>query len=209
MTSESVEAAARAWLLEINAINGDAREATATLNREREAAAAIALNLERLAVEADAARIAAETAESVCLTARETLAACEEAEAAGVKGHLPAVPSQGPSDGGSVDDEPLAAALHGGERPPHLPAAARRPNRVDRGRRRRWAARAPTSAVSGRPPSSDLIDAILADSIAAGSLEFPIDHPFWGTFTLEQDREIAAALSSLGYQVRRVRRMGR
>ncbi len=199
MTSESVEAAARAWLLEINAINGDAREATATLNREREAAAAIALNLERLAVEADAARIAAETAESVCLTARETLAACEEAEAAGVKGHLPAVPSQGPSDGGSVDDEPLAAALHGGSDP--------RIFRLLRGDR--TSLTEVVTALGGESPDErrhwqaaivDLIDAILADSIAAGSLEFPIDHPFWGTFTLEQDREIAAALSSLGFK---------
>jgi hypothetical protein len=47
---------------------------------------------------------------------------------------------------------------------------------------------------------ADLIDAVLADSIAAGSLDFPSDHPFWSPFTLEQDREIAAALSSLGYR---------
>jgi hypothetical protein len=47
---------------------------------------------------------------------------------------------------------------------------------------------------------SNLVDAILADSIAAGSLIFPEDHPFWGPFTHEQDREIAAALSSLGYR---------
>jgi hypothetical protein len=45
-----------------------------------------------------------------------------------------------------------------------------------------------------------LVDAILADSIAAGSLAFPQDHPFWGPFSQEQDREIAGALSSLGYR---------
>ena len=199
MTSESVEAAARAWLLEINAINGDAREASAILTREREAAAAIALNLERLAVEADAARIAAETAESVCLTARETLAACEEAEAGGVVGHLPAVPSQGSPGDGSADDDELAGALGGGGDP--------RIFRLLRGDR--TALTEVVMALAGERPDDrrhwqaaivDLIDAILADSIAAGSLEFPTDHPFWGAFTLEQDREIAAALSSLGFK---------
>jgi hypothetical protein len=47
---------------------------------------------------------------------------------------------------------------------------------------------------------ANLVDAILADSIASGSLAFPTEHPFWSPFTLEQDREIAAALSSLGYR---------
>nr|MBA2300496.1 hypothetical protein [Chloroflexota bacterium] len=47
---------------------------------------------------------------------------------------------------------------------------------------------------------ADLVDAILADSITAGSLDFPSEHPFWGPFTLEQDREIAGALASLGYR---------
>jgi hypothetical protein len=47
---------------------------------------------------------------------------------------------------------------------------------------------------------ADLTDAILADSIAAGSLDFPTDHPFWGMFTLAENREIASALSSLGYR---------
>ena len=199
MTGDTVEAAARAWLLEINAINGDAREASAILAREREAAAAIALNLERLAVEADAARIAAESAESVCLTARETLAACEEAEAGGLVGHMPAVPSQAPPGNASADDDPLAAALGGGGDP--------RIFRLLRGDR--TALTEVVTALAGEDPEErrrwqmafvDLIDAILADSIAAGSLEFPTDHPFWGAFSLDQDREIAAALSSLGFR---------
>lgn len=199
LTAESVEAAAREWLLEINAINGDAREAAATLAREHEAANAIALNLERLAVEADAARIAAETAEAVCLAARETLAACEEAEAGGVVGHLAAAPSQAPDGDTAADDEPLAAALGGGGDP--------RIFRLLRGDRA--ALTELVTAVAGEDPEArrqwqtafvDLVDAILADSIAAGSLDFPVEHPFWGAFTLEQDREISAALSSLGFR---------
>jgi hypothetical protein len=199
MTADAVEAAARDWLLEINVINADAREATVALTREREAAAAIAINLERLAVEADAARIAAETAEAVCLTSRETLAACEEAEAGGVVGHLPIAPSQAPIGDASADDDPLAAAFGGGGDP--------RIFRLLRGDRA--ALTELVTAVAGEDPEArrqwqtafvDLIDAILADSIAAGSLDYPVDHPFWGAFTLEQDREISAALSSLGFR---------
>ncbi len=199
MTNDAVEAAARVWLLEVNTINADAREASAALARERDAANAIALNLERLALEADAARIAAETAEAVCLTARETLAACEDAEAGGVVGHLPAIPSQAPPGDASEDDDPLAAALGGGGDP--------RIFRLLRGDR--TALTDVVTAVAGEDPAArrqwqtafvDLIDAILADSIAAGSLDFPTDHPFWGAFTLQQDREISAALSSLGFR---------
>jgi hypothetical protein len=47
---------------------------------------------------------------------------------------------------------------------------------------------------------SDFVDAIIADSIAATALEFPTEHPFWGPFTQGQDRDIASALSSLGYR---------
>lgn len=197
-TREAVEAAARDWLLEINAINGEAREAALTLSRERTAAAAIAATLERVAVEADAARIAAEGAESACLTARETLADCEEAQAGGLVGHLPAMPSQEPF-GDEADDDPLAGALGAGGNP--------RIFRLLRGDRE--ALTEIVTALGGDDPAerrrwqtafADLMDAILADSIAAGSLDFPTDHSFWGLFTLEQNREIATALSSLGYR---------
>ena len=47
---------------------------------------------------------------------------------------------------------------------------------------------------------SDLVDAIIADAIAASVLEFPTDHPFWGPFSRTQARDITGALSSLGYR---------
>ena len=199
VTSEEVEAAARDWLLQINAINGAAREASATLEKERSAAVAIAATLERIAVMADGARIAAEAAEVACLGAREALARCEEAEAGGVVGHLPALPSQAPADDAVDDVDPLAGALRGGGNP--------RIFRLLRGDRAAMAEL--VAALAGEDPAdrrqwqaafADLIDALLADSIAAGSLDFPSDHPFWSPFTVEQDREIAAALSSLGYR---------
>ena len=57
----ALEAAARDWLTEINRINNEARDAMATATRANAAAAAIGATLERLSLEADAARIAPRT----------------------------------------------------------------------------------------------------------------------------------------------------
>jgi hypothetical protein len=198
-TIEGVEGAARSWLAEINEINSRAREAAIVTARERAAARAIGANLERTALEAEAARIAAETAEAACLAARESVADCEERATIGERpGTQPAFPSGAPDDEADADEH-LAATLgrSGSARIFRL----LRGDRVvqaelvallagdDEAERRRW--------QSGL---SDLVDAILADSIEASALDFPEDHAFWGPFTLAQDREIAAALSSLGYR---------
>ena len=45
-----------------------------------------------------------------------------------------------------------------------------------------------------------LVEAIIADAIQAGYLEFPDGHAFWGSFTRAQNRDITQALSSLGYR---------
>jgi hypothetical protein len=45
-----------------------------------------------------------------------------------------------------------------------------------------------------------LVDALIARAIEASALDFPVEHDFWGRFTLVQNRDIASALSSLGYR---------
>jgi hypothetical protein len=45
-----------------------------------------------------------------------------------------------------------------------------------------------------------LVEAIIADAIEAGYLEFPPEDAFWGSFTRAQNRDIAQALSSLGFR---------
>ena len=60
-STEEAEAAARDWLVGINDVNSAARTAGITAKRERAAATAIGTRLERLTLEADAARIAAES----------------------------------------------------------------------------------------------------------------------------------------------------
>jgi hypothetical protein len=59
----------------------------------------------------------------------------------------------------------------------------------DPAERRRW-----QDSIGG------LLEAIVARSIEASAFDFPTSHAFWGPFTRSQCRDIAAALSSLGYR---------
>ncbi len=198
-STEAVEAAARVWLLEINEINAGAREALGALARERAASQTLALTLERTALESEAARIAAETAQAACLAAREAVADCDEQEAGGLAGHFPAIPSQGDDDaeGDEIDERDMALVPGGSPRIFRLLRGERAAMQEmvaalatdDADDRRRW-----QTAIS------DLVDAIVADSVAASALAFPQDHEFWGPFNREQARDITIALSSLGYR---------
>jgi hypothetical protein len=164
--------------------------------------------LERLAVEADAARIASESADEVCLAARQSLADCEEAGGRPGQPDLP-VPSvepagapqpelasarrawKEPDDGLSAagdGPQPMVLALLGGDREA-LGRVAADIAGDDEAARRKW------MVEIGR-----LVEAIVDRAIEASAFEFPVDHPFWGPFTRGQGRDIAAALSSLGFR---------
>jgi hypothetical protein len=203
-----LEEAARAWLAEINAINGTTRGAADSAVREREAAIELVPRLERLAVEADAARIAAERAEEACIAAREAAADCDEAA---TRASAPAAPpavsdTPRPTEPGRarrtwdnpdeadgiaaaiVGGQPLVVTLLRGDRAA-LAHAASVLGGDDAAARRTW------TLELGR-----FLEAIVDRAIEAASLDFPTDHPFWGAFSLAQNREIAAALASLGYR---------
>jgi len=206
-TREDVEAAARTWLSEINKINKDTREAGVRIERDRAAAAALAPVVERLAVEADAARISAERADEACVAAREAVAACDEArtlEAAAAA----AVPAQAPAAdriaaampapedefdfatpmGSRAGEDAVLIRILRGDRDAMLTAVARLGG-DDPEARRRWQA-----WLTG------LAEALIARSIEASSFDFPLDHFFWGPFSQTTNRDIAAALSSIGFR---------
>lgn len=225
---DEIEAAARTWLQEINRINGEAREAAARLTQERRAATAQVTAIERLTVEADAVRVQAEAALEACLQAREALAACEEALVTSAAGRMPLAPSLAPGEAPlsaspqvepplspaalmaralrsqpSVDDaeaDELSAAIARGEAQPsilRLLAGDRATfERIvaavageDQAEQRRW-----------QVHLAGLIDALVARAIDACAFDFPEDHAFWGPFTRGQSRDVALALSSLGYR---------
>ena len=201
-TREDVEAAARAWLSEINEINRNTREAGLRIERDRAAATALAPVLERLAVEADAARISAERADEACVAAREAVAACDEARtlaAAAAAAKPKKTPAQDRMAAAMAEDElePMGSRagedsvlirILRGDREAMLAAVARLGG-DDREARRRW-----------QTWLSALAEALIARSIEASAFDFPLDHYFWGPFSQTTNRDIAAALSSIGYR---------
>ena len=237
---EEVEQAARDWLQEINRVNAAAREAATTLVHEREMAAALQAMIERLTVEADAARVQAESAAESCLLARESLTTCEdearearEAKIAASSGdgdggpeepHEPddtqepvdgpaeeapivvpaparAMPSAPvPADTGTVEDEgALVAAVRAGGHP-----AIMRLLTGDRAAMHRLvlelAGEDPLDQRRWQIQLADLIDAIVTRAIEACAFVLPEEHAFWGPFNRTQGRDIALALSSLGFR---------
>ena len=199
---DALEAAAREWLREVNRINGRSREAAAIVAHEDAVEMDLLRTLERLGVEADGARITAESAAEACTEARTALAACEEAERLGAWAVEPAGPAFGtplpePTVGGLAAAEIEGEAARGD-------AAIMRLLRGDR-----EALRSLVDQLGGDDPDerrrwqiqlTDLVDAILARAIDATALVFPEDHPFWGPYTQAQCRDIATALASLGFR---------
>jgi hypothetical protein len=200
---DALEAAARDWLTEINRINNDARDAAAVATREHAASAKVLATLERLTLDADAARIGAANADAACLAAREIVAECDERAAASATA-LPAAPSaparpEPPSMPRLDEDETLGVALVAGSAP--------RIFRMLHGDRS--AMSTVVAGLAGDDPEArrrwqllltGLVEAIVADAIEAGYLDFPDGHAWWGSFTRAQNRDITQALSSLGFR---------
>lgn len=220
-TPSDAEAAATAWLAEINRINAAARSAAIQLQRSRAAATSLVMEIERLETEADAARIGAETAAEACLQAREGLARCEEEEVQRRQSAGASTPAETPRESlatgrvlAEVDlpaEAPLILSLAGGERDlgelAHDPAADPAILRILRGDHAALA-RVADRLAGGDPAGrgawqlqiDQLVDAVAARAIEESLLNVKEDHPFWSMFTPQQTREIIAALASLGYR---------
>jgi hypothetical protein len=225
----ALEVAASEWLREVDRVNARTREAIRLLTREDAAEIPLLQAVERLGLEADGARIAAESAAEACRNARITLATCEERERAGIAAAAaatPGLPARGALEPASVAArataavpaaEPGAAAAglpaasapavtaKPGHPPPSTAAAAVFPLlEGDREVLRRIAA----ALAEGDPAAEGrwqahlraLVDAVTARAIDSAALDFPQEHAFWGPYTQQQCREIAAALAALGYR---------
>ena len=212
---DDVETAATDWLGEINRVNQAARDGAAEAVRTRDASAGLALAIERLSLEADVARINAESAAEACHAAREALAACEEAQVDRRAGRVPVAAGAEPPALAATRPRLVGGPeLEPGEVDEIIPPAAR----VFAGAEPRIlrmlhgdgvAVRAVVHDVAGDDPAdqrrwqlllSTLVDACVARAIETSSLEFPVEHPFWGPFSQAQNRDIATALASLGYR---------
>jgi hypothetical protein len=206
-TRQAIEAAAQMWLTEINRINQGARDAAVQVERERQASAGLVATVERLTVEADAARAAADAAATTCEAARAAVAECHER----VPGTTPArpLPPITPFPVAAMGQPPVLspndnAALAGFAANGANESAIIRLLQGDRATLGRLVDQlAGTDAAERRRWQlvlAALIDAIVATSIESSILSFPHDHPFWGDFSQSQSRDVAAALASLGFR---------
>jgi hypothetical protein len=193
---DSLDAAATTWLGVINRINSEARDGAARASREHSAAQALVTVIERLEVEADAARIGAEAAEEACVAARQAVADCQETAArTPVPPVLVAAVERYPVDEPELlaeapgDREARILRLLRGDRDALLRTVAELAG-DDPDAQRRW-----QLAITG------LVEAITAQAIEASAIDLPEDHPFWSPFTRTQRRDIVAALASLGYRL--------
>jgi hypothetical protein len=210
--ADDAEAAAREWLDAINDLNARAREAARFLEAGGAELRAAMPRLERLAVDADAARISAEGAEAGCQDARERLAACEE-EAARAAARA-AAPSPGPAEephpfdamwpgeSESTRSQPMGGPL--GDTAAADQPLVLRMLRGDRDARDRLvatlAAGDAEAARSWQLRLTQLMDAITARAIEDGYLDLRDDDRFWGLFEHRERRDIVGALSALGYR---------
>ncbi len=206
LTSEAAENAAREWLNEINRLNTAAREAARVVENGSAELRTQLPKLDRLAVEADAARITAESAQATCREARIALAACEEQAALAAS----AAAAMAAEEGGSTLDDvwpteaeaPLRSASEVAEQGGDTAVIVRILRGERPARERLIAALAGDDGESARQWQlriAGLVDAIVARAIEAGYLDMP-EEGFWGLFTHRERREIVAALSALGFR---------
>ena len=217
----ALETAAREWLREIDRINARTREAIRLLTREEAAEVGLLRAVERLGLEADGARIAAESAAEACRNARIALAACEESERLGrprsrepellapasvvARAAPPPTPEPAPRGAGPEPGPGASAPVAaGGGAPPADAEPAVLPLLAGN---RDILRRIATALAEGDAEAesrwqghlSALVDAVRARAIDGAALTFP-DNGFWAPYTQVQGREIAAALAALGYR---------
>jgi hypothetical protein len=208
-----LEAAATAWLREIDDVNRRLVEARRVLESERSQTGALVAEVERRTVAVDRARVAAEQAAVACRDARAHLAACEES--GGAAGALTAAASASVAAAGGVspaaaDGGPAAdgAGATAGALPPVPRIRAERPRIVallqgDVAERDVVAVALAGGDPAGADRWADLLDdlvaAIIDKALEESRFVFPRQHPFWGLFRDDECRGIAVALAALGF----------
>lgn len=225
----ALETAAGAWLREIDRINARTRDAVRLLAREERDEVGLLRAVERLGLEADGARIAAESAAEACRNARIALAACDESERLNRGGpaareflapaSVVARATPGPSPDATPDPAPgtpshaadaevgraagISAESSAAEPDPDAEPAILPLLAGDHDVLRRIAATLAEGDAEAerrwRGRLSALVDAIRARAIDGAALTFPYVG-FWAAYTQVQGREIAAALAALGYR---------
>ena len=201
-STEDAELAARDWLTAVSVLNTGAQAAARRVQAGTDQLRGQAAALERLDLEANAARVSAERAEAACRAAREELAACEErlrpvtpppdASVSPLDAHWPGDPEPAFDRGspGSMDAAraPVILRVLRGD------AAAREQLVAS------LSAGDPTATAAWHVRVAKFVDAVTARAIEDGYLDTDEEHPFWRLFGGTEQQEIVQALSALGFR---------
>jgi hypothetical protein len=200
-----VHEAARVWLREIDRLNRQLRLADRRAEDVVRRASELEHALPGIELAADAARIAAEAAQVGCMEARRTLAECEAKAQRRISTSAvnPTVAAPAPAAQVAAHGSPSQAVAQ-----THAwPRGFRPITLVLRGDRQMLLTLAlhlaeETGVEAGRLQLMllELREAIAAQALADNALRFPPNHPFWGQFSAENGRQIAAGLASMGYR---------
>ncbi len=199
--------AAATWMHRLDQLNRQARDA----NRRAEGLAQRVSEIERtlpgLELAADAARISAETAEEACLTARRTLAACEEQTSPRPVAATNGSPATAAAYTDTVSATPtsdIEARARAWAEADGVKAAAHALMSGDRQALLGLALRAAeeTGIEAGRLQLLliELREQIRTRALEDSALELPSDHPFWSQFSPAAVGEIVRSLASMGYR---------
>jgi len=217
-TQGQVEAAAIAWLNEINEINAKGRVAQARIRHESEAEDTLLSQLAKLSDLAEASATMAEAAMDACHAATAAFEASETGEDADVleasmipetllESPVASAPASSapatqtgphPHDGRPSTDwlvidlrAPNPQAIIGLMRrdSPTMSVLVDRLAGTDEAARRSW-----------QLLLSNFVDSVVAAAIDDACFEFPAGQPFWSQFTPEDSREVARGLAVLGFR---------
>jgi hypothetical protein len=220
-----VEAAAGAWLAEINRVNGQSRILLARVKHEREVADALVSQLAKLSSTAEASATMAASAIEACRAAQAAAAADDATDASGgANTPASAAESRSPADQTSESESTTASASPSAETPTDVEAEEARPSTdwlvidlkspdpqaiIRLVRRDSRTLNALVDRLAGADPVarscwgllfSNFVDSVAAAAIEDACLVFPAADAFWNQFNQEQCREVARGLAALGFR---------
>jgi hypothetical protein len=195
----AAQGATLAWLRAIDRLNRQVATADRRADRVGREVGELERTLPRIELEADAARIAADTAQEACMQARRVLAACEEEAQRRLRpaAPQPVAPATALGNAGAAAQR----AVPPGARPPAVISLVLRGDR-DTLLRIGLRLAEETGVEAGRLQLLllELREAVAAQALASHALRVPAEHPFWRQFSDDAARQLAASLAALGYR---------
>lgn len=220
-SKNQVEAAATAWLDDINKINVAGRAGQARVRLERDVADALRSDWTRLSDMAEASAAMADSAMAACRAARMSVTAEADGapDSAGLVKVLPEAPAARVEPPLAATETAAVPSMKSAPTPEEPPPASdrlamdlrspepqvvvqllRREGKTLNGLVARLAGSDATTRSRWGLLLSSFVDSVVAAATDDACMVFPADNAFWSQFTLAQGREVVRGLAALGFR---------